>query len=686
MVQKEVKKKTKTYGTAGVLLAVLMVSMIYVFGIGPITMPPTNNPVPVVMPAGQNNPLLLGMKSFSSVDELRNFLTTNTEGRSTFGGGPLDAKFFGISSMPTPMPASVPQTMGEAGFYGMSTSPVQDYSTTNIQVAGVDEADIVKTDGQYIYTISMQSNNRLYYYGGNYPEAKNAVYIIKADPQSPQIISKITLENNSQPAGLFLSQDGNKLVVLASRYQYYAMSDSGREIAMLGPYHSDVYTFINVYDLTNKATPVLTRNLTVSGSYFNSRMIGNYVYAVISQPAYVANDVVTLPVVYAESKASQIAPQQIYYSDMVAPTYYTYTSFFGINILDDTQQPTNMTVMMGGASTMYVSTSNIYVTYPSWSEQGQITTIYRVRINGADLFFEAKGSVPGYVLNQYSMDEYSGNFRIAVNWHSEVQMNNVYVLNSNLTVIGRLEGLAQNENLHSVRFMGDKVYLVTFKKTDPLFVIDLSQPENPRVLGELKIPGYSDYLHPYDETHLIGFGKETVEAEQGDFAWYQGLKLSLFDVSNVNNPVQLAKYVIGDRGTDSIALTEPKAFLFDKQKNLLVIPVNLAEIDETIVNPSASAHGEMVWQGAYVFSLTLNGGFTYKGRITHLTDEILSNQPNTSPSKPSRMPIDTSIWSSQDYWINRALYIGDTLYTISNSQVKLNSLTNLSQIAVINLN
>jgi inhibitor of cysteine peptidase len=674
MVQKEIRRKTKIYGTVAVLSAIILVTMIYTFAATPAIFPSTQMPS------------VMGMKTFSSIEELKNYLTNNSEGGSYFGGGPLDSKFFG-SVAPMPVPASVPrsQGFGDAGIAEYSAT--NDYSTTNIQVAGVDEADAVKTDGQYIYTAT-SSTQTGYYYTGYYPETSNTVYIIKADPQDPRIVSKITLGNGTEPAGLFLSQDGNKLVVLASKYQTYTYDNGpipypvsrSNDIAMpmLASYQADVYTFINVYDVSNKANPVLTRNFTVSGSYFNSRMIGNYVYAVVSQPAMVYNNAVSLPVVYEGKTKYDVAPSTVYYADMVEPSYFTFTSFFGIDVFDDAQQPTNMTVMMGGASTMYVSTNNIYVTYPTWADGGQYTSIYRVSINGSELTFEAKGSVPGNVLNQYSMDEYNGNFRIAVNWYASTQMNNVYVLNSNLTIIGRLEGLAKNENLHSVRFMGDKCYLVTFKKTDPLFVLDLSQPENPKVLGELKIPGYSDYLHPYDETHLIGLGKETVDAQEGDFAWYQGLKLSLFDVSNVNNPVQLSKYVIGDRGTDSIALTEPKAFLFDKEKGLLVIPVNLALVSEANKQQGSSAYGDLVWQGAYVFSLTING-FVLRGNVTHLDGPVITDQGNYY------LTGQAPIWNSQNYWISRSLYIGNTLYTISNSEVKLNSLTDMSQIATINL-
>ena len=342
-------------------------------------------------------------------------------------------------------------------------------------------------------------------------------------------------------------------MVLSNKYQSYDQSSIAptNGIAIM-PYYSDVSTSINVFDISNKATPILTRNFTVSGSYFDSRMIGNYLYAVTSQSAFIYDGAVSVPAVYSGGIAYAASPTSIYYADMNQSNSYSFTSFYGLDVSNDQKQPTNMTVLMSGASTMYVSTNNIYVTYPNWVNGTDVTSIYRVKIDGLQLTLAAQGGVPGYTINQYALDEYNGDLRIATNLpsgpyrHSSLraqdpprtntQSNNVYVLNENLTVIGSLEGLANGENLQSVRFIGDRCYLVTFMRTDPLFVIDLSQPTNPTVLGELKIPGYSDYLHPYDETHLIGVGKEAVDSNQGDFAWYQGLKLSLFDVSNVNNP------------------------------------------------------------------------------------------------------------------------------------------------------
>ena len=687
MVQKEVRKKTKIYGTVAILSAIVLVSMIYVFGAAPGIVPPTNIP------------LVAGMKTFSSLDELKTYIA-HTSGSSTFGGGPLDIKYFGQAApIPAPASASIGSAQNSAGTYNVANQ----YSTTNVQVAGVDEADTVKTDGQYIYTAT--STQTTTYYGSS-PQANNAVYIINADPQNPQVISKISLGNDTEPAGLFLSQDGNKLVVLASQYQTYPygigimqpMPSGGVAMPMLALYQANVYTYINVYDVSNKADPVLTRNLTVSGSYFNSRMIGNYVYAVVSQPATTYDNNVTLPAIYNGETQTNVPPSSIYYTDMVEPSYYTYTSFFGINIADDTQQATNMTVMMGGISTMYVSQNSLYVTYPTWTDGSQYTSIYRIGINADQLTLQAQGNVPGYTINQYSMDEYNGYFRIATNWQNTTQMNNVYVLDSNLSIVGKLEGLAQNENLYAVRFMGDRGYMVTFHQTDPFFVLDLSNPEAPRVAGELKIPGYSSYLQPYDENHVIGLGVQNTINSGGENS---NLKLALFDVTDINNPTQIANYTVAGNYTSSTALNDPKALLFDLQKQLLVIPVtitnyasyvtqNISVVPPPVIGaPSTSASGtgqvnpgaiivsDENWQGAYVFNIDLNTGFTLQGTITHLNETQLNSQGFLTDSQ--------TYYNSQDNYITRLLYISNTLYTISNAEVKLNSLTDMTQIGQIDL-
>ncbi|UCH70513.1 MAG: beta-propeller domain-containing protein, partial [Candidatus Bathyarchaeota archaeon] len=297
-----------------------------------------------------------------------------------------------------------------------------------------------------------------------------------------------------------------------------------------------------------------------------------------------------------------------------------------------------------------------------------------------EIEIEANGEVPGYVLNQFSMDEHESYFRIATtirhvstSWDDVSSKNHVYVLDMNLDIVGRLEDLAPGETIYSARFMGERCYLVTFRKIDPLFVIDLEDPRSPRVLGQLKITGYSDYLHPYDENHIIGIGKETVAAEEGNFAWYQGVKISLFDVTDVENPKEIDTYEIGDRGTDSPVLMDHKALLFDKSKDLLVIPVLVAEIDEEkyVGEVPPYIHGDFVWQGAYVFDISLDEGLFLKGGITHLED---SNDLAKS-----------GYYFSSPYSVKRSLYIDNMLYTISDKKIQMNNLEDLEEINEVEL-
>jgi uncharacterized secreted protein with C-terminal beta-propeller domain len=624
-MQKEIKKRAQWYAVAAVLLAITLGSLCYNLGY-----------IPQIQPFQTVSPL----KTFSSYAEIKDFLTTNSKNPGVFYfSGPWDRSTGYFVNVLTPL-----DVLAE----GAGSANVE-WSTTNVQVTGVDEADTVKTDGEYLYVLK-----------------GNSVYILKAyPPEEAQAMSKIAF-NGTYPGGIFVS--GDRLVVLGSEY---AINASNPEWSPTG-----VQTFAYVYNISNRTSPELLRTFTVSGSYFGSRMIGQYIYFVASQPAYIVLDTVTVPKVYSNGIAEEILPSEIHYSN-TSDNYYMFTTFAALNMQNTTEEPTTMTLMVGSTSNMYVSLDNIYVTF---REQYTSTSIYRIRMRDNNLTCEAQGEIPGYELNQFSMDEYNNYFRIATttsgywlgglvapigtNW---TQTSGVYVLDMNLSIVGRLENLAPNENFHSARFMGDKCYLVTFKKVDPLLVIDLSKPTEPKVLGELKIPGYSDYLHPYDETHIIGIGKETVEADEGYFAWYQGIKISIFDVSDVNNPTQIANFTIGDRGSDTQVLYDHKAFLFDRSKNLLVIPVLLAQINETEFPTGVpkNAYGTPVWQGAYVFHVTLTDGFVLRGGITHAqSDTVL---PDT------------------EHYVQRSLYIGNVLYTLSNAEVKMNSLEDLRLLNEIEL-
>jgi hypothetical protein len=218
--------------------------------------------------------------------------------------------------------------------------------------------------------------------------------------------------------------------------------------------------------------------------------------------------------------------------------------------------------------------------------------------------------------------------------------------------------------IYSVRFLGDRAYMVTFRTIDPLFVIDTSDPRNPTILGKLKIPGYSDYLHPYDENHILGFGKEAVESKDGNFAWYQGMKIALFDVSDVERPLELHKTMIGDRGTDSPLLYNHKALLFDKERNLLAFPVTVAQIsDAQKEGEPGSAWGTTVFQGVYVYDLTLKDGFGLRGKITHYDEDTLQKTGDA--------------WYGYGKNIERVLRIDNSLLAISSASITNSALQTL---------
>ena len=322
---------------------------------------------------------------------------------------------------------------------------------------------------------------------------------------------------------------------------------------------------------------------------------------------------------------------------------------------------------------MYVSPGNIYLTYSKYFEGNVTTVINRFTVMDGLIRYTGVGKVAGWILNQFSMDEHEKYFRIATttgnSWDS-TSMNHLYILNDKMNVAGKVEDLAKGETIYSARFMGKRTYIVTFKKIDPLFVIDVENPKNPKVLGYLKITGYSDYLHPYDENHIIGIGKETAGGDER-FSWYQGVKISLFDVSNVSKPIEKAKIEIGDRGTDSEALREHKAVLFSKNKNLLVLPITLAEINESKYDGDIpdNAYGEYVWNGAFVLNINENE-ISERGRITH--------EENFSEDRKYR-------YYRGENMIRRSLYIEENLYTISNNIIKVNGLKNLDNIGKIEI-
>jgi uncharacterized secreted protein with C-terminal beta-propeller domain len=611
---------------APITAAVLLIAVVGFFAV--------DKPESLFGPLGGNQ-----ISKFASYEELQDFINTNAQ----YTGFHWRQGIFLDIAEGEMAPASKEGAIGAI-----------DYSTTNIQVAGVDEADIVKTDGAYIYLVS-----------------GNRTIIVKAyPPEQAQVLSEIELEGTV--IGIFIN--GDRLVVFEEETPYYPYYDvrwgPAGEIYM--PYISPK-TFIKVYDVSDRENPRLQREISAEGQYVSSRMIGDYAYVVINEPVYEQDDELNLPKIYLGGNETEIPATDISYCD-VSDYYYMYTTIIAINTQNDDQEPKYETILLGASSTLYVSPDNIYLTFPVWGgDVGDFgkSSIHRIHIEGDEIEYIASGEVPGMVLNQFSMDEYDGYFRVATTTYEEKSQNNVYILDMALNITGSLKNLAPGETIYSARFMGERCYLVTFRQVDPLFVIDLKDPYSPEVLGYLKITGYSDYLHPYDENHLIGIGKETTE--EGEFAWYQGVKISLFDVSDVRNPREIDKEIIGHRGTDSPVLWDHKAFLFDKSRNLLVIPVLEAKVNEAEYPQGvpSDAYGEPVWQGAYIFHVSLDAGISLEGRITHIENLGDLEQEYYYFYSP--------------FSVTRSLYIGDVLYTISGAKIMMNNLENLDYINEVEL-
>ncbi len=611
----------------------------------------------------------------------------SSRGGIRFGLGIMEGGFM-MKSAAVAGSAAAPQAAGSG----------RDFSETNVQVKGVDEADIIKTDGDYIYTI-----------------AQGNLVIAKAYPaDEAKILSTIRMDN-FYPNELFIDKD-RLLIFGSSSYTFETpktqeqgepvqveQAGAGQANAKMmdirapGYYpHYESFMTVKLYDTSDKENPKLLRNVDFEGSYLTSRKIDENIYFVVnSYPRYIGpkplcDDIVPLYRESANDKKPELEDMKPiakctdigYIEPIQAQNFITIAAM----PMDDENADVTKEVIVGSGQNVYASLENMYIAQTMWPRYdivGELardfvekTVITKFALNNGKIEFSGKGEVKGNILNQFSMDEYDNNFRIATTIHryadnKDLSTNNMYVLDKDMKVVGELEDVAPGESIYSVRFMGKRGYMVTFRHVDPLFVIDLSNPEKPEILGKLKIPGYSEYLHPYDETHLIGIGKEVNESIDADkvhtegavyYTAIQGLKLAIFDVSDVENPIEMHKEVIGDRGTESPATSDHKAFLFDREKELLVIPVTVVELKPM------NMEGVFTFQGAYVYNVNLDDGFKMRGRVTHHEDdEVFENRYHFRG----------------DYSIKRSLYIDNVLYTLSDSRLQLNDLSGLEKLKAL---
>ena len=598
-----------------------------------------------------------------------------------------------------------------------------EYSTTNVQVANVDEPDYLKNDSKYVYIVR-----------------ENTLSIIDAYPaEDASLILKIALDvESSYIQNMFLNED--RLVIF---YNGQKHEETIKPYDFVPQRSYSPATHALIIDVSDREDPVILKDYSIDGHFSDARMIGDYAYFVTSSRIDQHNP--RLPIIL-EGSIPIMTPDAFYFDNV--EEFSNFNTLTAIDIFGDTVN--SETFLMGNSRAFYVSEDNFYLTYEQNTQKTQLlshesivrdrffdaivpqlpesiqneiktiqddsslnsaaqwmkisglmqesynkmdkddkeelfttikkalheydlksqedtrkTIIHKISIDEDKIEYIAKGTVPGRLLNQFSMDQNGDRFRIAttVEYHTQYQglirANAVHILDEQLNIVGELGNIAPDESIFSARFIGDRLYLVTFQQIDPFFVIGLSA-DTPKILGELKIPGFSNYLHPYDEEHIIGIGRDT-DAANGRVTQL-GVKIALFNVADVSNPKVADEIVIGSSRTHSDALYDHRAFFFDKTREILSIPIsgNAKDLSE------ASGHVRGTddnWSGFYVFDLDDTVGFNLKGTINH-SDE---NSNYYKPDSP------------------RTFYIDDVLYTATDLYLKMNSFESLEEINSIKL-
>ncbi len=586
------------------------------------------------------------LRAFGSEDELREYLVEQVQVNMTSprsGGGSIFDFLGGVSASDGQAPTADGAEDADSGAAGESSDG---FSTTNIQESGVDESDIVKNDGDTLYVLD-----------------GNTIHVVAALP--PDAVAEIATVDIA-PSGDSLYLRGDTLIALSREYSYVyydfggpvgaepagdtgdagvatdgvAAPDEGGGTStgvdvIGGPWFDGVQTTVTFIDVADPASPAVSATVKLEGDLISSRLIDNRLHVVLTSyprlpddPTPVALEDMSLDEWLPDYRVEAADGSAVAEGDIVAwpdfyrpedPDGYGITTVVTLDVDNPSAAPAS-TAITADAGVIYASTEALYVTDPQYSfdafDSRTDTIVHKFRFTAAGTQYAASGLVPGRPLNQYSLGEHEDHLRLATTLDTFAadgfsSSNSVYVLAESgtaLDIVGELEDIAPGEQIYAARFIGDRGFLVTFVRVDPLFTLDLSDPANPRIAGELKVPGYSDYIHLMDENHLLTIGKDTQDA--GGFAWIQGVQLSIFDVTDAANPQLLHKEVIGGRGTSSEANYNPKAFNYFAPLDALAFPIDYYG-DEG----DGPVFGNHEFTGLYVYRATVESGFERLGTI-----------------------------------------------------------------------
>ncbi len=476
-----------------------------------------------------------------------------------------------------------------------------DYSKTNVQVEGIDEGDIVKTDGEKIYVLKPRSDNLVIL------DAKGKDTVLRSQTRvsekykdysprysnSDEDYTLLPVSGYENAAEMYIYDD--YVAVVLSCSQSYRSRTNG-----ITRYDNETWTLVRIYDVSNPDFPVKVATLGQSGNYETSRLIGDSIYLITDFNTRLderEDYSEYIPSLYRDGE-SELVPV----NSMIVPPEINSQCFTVITEYDLSEQKAVSTKsVLTAADTIYMNSEHLYIAdqryYNDVLEEykesvytvtetvsGDRTDIYKFDL-GDTIKTKAFCTVDGHLLNQFSMDEYKGNLRLVTThqtssrkvykdeefgftntkWNSSDQTNGLYIYDENLDLLGSITGLAKDERVYSVRFTGDVGYFVTFRETDPLFAVDLSNPKAPKIMSALKIPGFSEYLHPYGKGLLFGLGQDATE--QG---WTTGVKLSMFDTSDPYDVQEIHKKKLDFSYTT--ALNNHKAILISAERGIIGFP------------------------------------------------------------------------------------------------------------------
>ena len=413
------------------------------------------------------------------------------------------------------------------------------HSETYLQVDNVDEADIVKTDGKYIYYVT---------------DRREVVILSAVDGKTEKLstIGSTGIENYISD----IYVKGDKLITVGTIYR-----DDGDESS----------SGIVVYDISDRSKPEMLYDFSQTGSILSSRMVGEYIYLVTNDYVYRGGRPVPLC-------GSIDGPEKLKASDICCvphPRTSSYIVISAVDISSGSQGRSATKAVLGASEEIYCNDHNLYCTSMEWPDDDgtYYTRIVRAGLDGLSVKIAATAAVRGYIDSQFSMDEHDGYFRIATtSQRAGMDVNNLYVLDSKLKETGKVTGFARNESIKAVRFIGDKAYVITYEAIDPLFIIDLSDPASPRIEGEVKIDGFSTLLIPVSKDRLLGIGHATGDNGYGG-EYDSGLKLALFDISDPSEPKVLDSKEFKDMS--SIAQYDHHALMVNGDADYFAIPYEI---------------------------------------------------------------------------------------------------------------